>query len=436
MFFLKKTPMTRFLIVTCIIILINSGVVYSVVSNFVPMDPYMAQKNAFVEGVPHGSGPIAHSYGKAMCGWQDDDTYCCFHEATPSESATGIKHDYNQKFTARQFCFEMTPFRTFEDLKVLSAYREALEIILIEMQAIALDLGQIYTCHITPLLCPILLNTSIPSTPIFDFSDCDTCTDDGSDGTEHCLLRTFTPDVYNDTVIKKFLRGYNVNNITRVDPQYADCVFINMIETADVYYQDIIDFAICFYEQVAFPAMDRTMSALENFYFKASDPISSVQWDRFHFYLTNLQRNEYDIDQDNGTVNDYGYFNRYQPCINSTKRAVLSSICPNAAVDAGLWCNNPFDDDDDCNPHTEKFFADYMSEDDCENQRYANCDSASQELLKTMFSISSAMSTRMFRIREYLLYARLYNPVNYVFSVGTDIFPDPLLPFGYDDTIG
>ena len=52
-----------------------------------------------------------------------------------------------------------------------------------------------------------------------------------------------------------------------------------------------------------------------------------------------------------------------------------------------------------------------------------------------MFTISSAMSNRMFRIREYLLYARLYNPVNYVFNIGSDIFPNPLLPFGYDDTV-
>lgn len=412
------------------------GIFQIIDCGFIPIDPHMAQKYAFVEGVPHDSPPISFSYGKAMCGFQDDDTYCCFHEATPSESLTLIKHNYEQKFAARQMCFEMTPFRTFEDLKTLSAYREALEIIYIEMQAVAYDLGQIYTCHINPLLCPILLNTSIPSTPVFDFSDCDTCTDDGMDGTEHCLLRTFTPDVYNDTIIKKFLRGYNVNNITRVDPQYADCVFMNMIETADAYYQDIIDFAICFHEQVAFPAMDRTMSALENFYFRAANPISSVQWEQYLFYLTNLQRNEYDIDQDDGSgSNDYGYSSRYQPCINSTKRATLSSICPNEAVSKGMWCNNPFDDDDDCNPHTEKFFADYMSEDDCENQRYSNCDIASQELLKIMFSISSAMSTRMFMIREYLLYARLYNPINYVFSIGSDVFPDPLLPFGYDDTI-
>lgn len=417
-----------------ICILFTTIYLISVVDNFVPMDTYMSQKYAFVEGVSHGSPPIAHSYGKSMCGWQDDDTYCCFHEATPSESFTSITHDYYQNFTAKMFCFEMTPFRNFDDLKRMSAYREAMDIILMEITGVAIDLGQIYTCHLNPLLCPILLNTSIPSTTVFDFSDCDTCNDDGLDETEHCVLRTFTPDVYNTTIIKKFLRGYNANNITRVDPEQADCVFINMIETADAYYQDIIDFAICFHEQVAFPMMDRTMSALEHFYFGAHDPISSVQWDQFHFYLTNLQRNEFDIDQHEGLY-DYGYFSKFQPCINSTKRETLTTICPLEAIELGMWCNNPHDDDDDCNPYTERFFTDFLSEDDCENQRYANCDSAARELVKIMFSISSAMSNRMFRIREYLLYARLYNPVNYVFNIGADVFPNPLLPFGYDDTV-
>lgn len=404
---------------------------------YVHQNPY--HRAAWVEGYSYSDDKtfLGFNPSKSAAHFEDDDTYTIYFDYTLPERLSEIKHIYNiPSLIGRQISYEVNVFTSFVRLEEFNINRAALESVHIKLQNVANDLNTIYTCHLNPLACPVSMNTSITPTVVFDMSVCNVCTDDGDDDVEHCALWNYSQTSFDLANIQSIPKCYNSNSTVPTSCMTADCIWIDLSRLQVITYQDVLSYSQCVHNIVAGMNMARTISLLEQYYFGASDPMGSVHMTMLATEIIQLEMHEHMVDDDDETYGVYAYAHR--PCYNTTTRGQILNLCPDHAVEQGLWCPNPLDDDDDCISITPGGFGPsdfYYQDDDCENDAHARSLSATTKIVELLDQIARTLVRRMATISEHLMHSRLYNPVRYTFATGQDIFPTTALHIGELDGV-
>lgn len=381
--------------------------------------------------------PLGFNSAKSKAGFEDDDTYIVQFDYTLPERISDVPHLFDPPlYMHRQIGYELNAFSTVIELEEFNVMRPALEAVHIKLQNVALDLNTIYTCHLNASACPVGTNTSIIPTVIFDFDECSVCTDDPDDDIDHCALWHYTQDSFDLANIQSVAKCYMANSTVPAPCFEANCVWLDMARMQVITYEDVLRYAHCVENIVSYPRMERTISLLERYYFNESNPFGSISMEALASEIHRLEIHEHMVDDDDETYGIYDY--EYRPCYNASTRGVLLDTCPQKAVDKGLWCANPWDDDEDCMPTIRGSFGDndhYYTDDDCENDAHVKSIGACLNIVEMLDRLSRTLVRRMGVIGEHLIHSRLYDPARYTFGSGLNIFPDTSLFLGELDGV-
>ena len=189
-------------------------------------------------------------------------------------------------------------------------------------------------------------------------------------------------------------------------------------------YEDVVRFGRRVLDEVSHPAIDRTLSCLERFYFGDANPLGSIELHRARSLLTNLDRLSMRVDDDDGDPEDH-FGMRTEHCYAGRRPNYRARAYQTYTVDArGKRVCHPWEDDPLCE---QKYGSNHHGSDvsHCVRRVYGSMQPIAEQITLSLQYIAQSVHSRLALIQEVLRVSREVGSPTYRFPNDTQCFQNP-----------